>query len=90
MPGFIPELNAHQRKRVVQLLTYWKDNREQASIFAVKEDDEAKVIEFAHKYWLQIQEKGTLDINPIKAKKRNEKDRELVFEYSIKNSDGAI
>jgi len=44
--GFIPELNANQRKQVAQLLTYWKENREQASIFAVEEDYEAIVIEF--------------------------------------------
>ncbi|MGC9152082.1 MAG: IS1634 family transposase [Microbacter sp.] len=87
VPGFIPELEANERKQVAQLLTYWKENREQASIFAVEEAYEPIVIEFAHKYWHQIQEKGTLDINPIKEKKRIEKDRELVFEDSIKNRD---
>lgn len=87
VPGFIPELNSNQRKQVAQLLTYWKENREQASIFAVEEAYEPIVIEFAHKYWHQIQEKGTLDINPLKEKKRIEKERELVFEDSIQNRD---
>jgi hypothetical protein len=87
VPGFIPELNMNQRKQVAQLLTYWKENREQVSIFDVEERYESIVIEFAQKYWRQIQEKGTLDINPIKERKRIEKDRAMVFEDSIKNRD---
>lgn len=85
VPGFIPELDANQRKQVAPWLTYWKENREQASIFAVEEAYEPIVIEFACKYWHQIQERGTLDINPAKEKKRVEKDREMVYENSIKN-----
>jgi hypothetical protein len=87
VPGFIPELDAEQRKQVAQLLTYWKEHREQASIFAVEESYSPIVIEFARKYWHQIQEKGTLDINVSKEKKRIEKEREWVYEDSIKNSD---
>ena len=87
VPGFIPELDAEQRKQVAQLLTYWKENREQASIFAVEETYAPIVVEFARKYWHQIQEKGTLDINPSKDKKRIEKERELVYEDSITNGD---
>lgn len=87
VPGFIPELDANQRKQVAQLLSYWKQNREQAGMFAVEEAYEAIVIEFARKYWHQIQEKGTLDISPSKEKKRTGKDREMVFEDSIRNCD---
>lgn len=67
-PGFIPEPDSEQRKQVATLLTYWKDNRRQASVFAIEEDYEPVVVEFARKYWLQIQEKGTLDI-PVENKK---------------------
>lgn len=87
VPGFIPELDASQRKQVAQLLSYWKENREQASMFCMEENYEPIVVEFAQKYWHQIQEKGTLDINLSKSKKQQEKDREMVFQDSIKNGD---
>jgi len=85
VPGFIPELDSKQRQQVTVLLTYWKEHREQASIFAIEEYFEPIVEKFARKYWLQMQEKGTLDVNLTKDKKRIEKERELLFEDSIKN-----
>lgn len=87
VPGFIPELDSKQRKQVIALLTYWKEHREQASIFAIEEDFDPIVVKFARKYWLQMQEKGTLDINLAKDKKRIEKERELLYEDSVQNKD---
>lgn len=83
VPGFIPELDGRQFKHVAELLTYWKENREQASLFDVEADHEPIVLEFARKYWYQIQVKGALDINLAKDKKRIEKERELVCEDSL-------
>ncbi|GAB1415245.1 hypothetical protein MASR2M117_19390 [Paludibacter sp.] len=85
--GFIPELNPTQRKQVAQLLTYWKDNREQVGLFAIEDAYEPVILEFATKYWNLIKEKGTLDINQAKDKKRIEKERGLVYEDSIRNGD---
>ncbi len=84
-PGFIPELSFEQRKKVADLLTFWKDNRRQAAMFALEEDYEPIVVEFAQKYWCQIQEKGTLDINISRDKKRIERERKLVYDSSIEN-----
>jgi hypothetical protein len=87
VPGFIPELDSNQRKQVAQLLTYWKEHREQASLFAVDVSYEPIVVEYAHKYWHQIRDKGTLDINSSKEAKQLEKAREMVFQDSIKNGE---
>jgi hypothetical protein len=87
VPGFIPELDSNQRKQVAQLLTYWKENREQASLFAVDEAYESLVVEHAHKYLQQIRDKGTHDINSSKEEKRLEKARGIVYQDSIKNGE---
>ena len=86
-PGFIPELSHEQRQAVARLLTHWKDNRRQAAVFALEEEYDSIVVEFAQKYWCQIQEKGTLDIDQRRDKKRIEKERELVYESTIENKD---
>ena len=65
VPGLIPELDSKQRNQVAQLLTYWKEHREQTIIFAVEETYDPIVVEYARKYWHQIAEKGTLDINDL-------------------------
>ncbi|MFV0338303.1 MAG: hypothetical protein ACK5LK_08695, partial [Chthoniobacterales bacterium] len=86
-PGFIPELGSGQRKNVAQLLAYWKDNRRQAVVFALEEEYAPIEVDFAQKYWRQIQEKGTLDIDQKRDKKRIEKERELVYESTIENKE---